>query len=182
MQTGNDDNKKTNDFKSSIKRKLRIDKKSSSQKLDQDNFCYRGDDCQQANEGQQIVGKDNEATGFNDQSKNIQQQPGALTTIQPSPTPITSQSVEGNGEAPTTSVNSRLNCPNGSASAATIQFEASETNGVTTGTFVIETPNFGDKSGTINQISINENTNTFTLTGTETVDKACSTFRWRDSA
>ena len=39
--------------------------------MDQDNLCYRGDDCEQANQGQQIVGKDNEAKGFNDQSDNL---------------------------------------------------------------------------------------------------------------
>ena len=32
----------------------------ANQHLNQDNACYRGDDCQQAIEGQQIVGKDNE--------------------------------------------------------------------------------------------------------------------------
>ena len=69
------EHKKTGDFKSSIKATSQIDKKSASQKLDQDNFCYRGDDCQQANQGQQITGKDNEASGFNDQSRNLQSTP-----------------------------------------------------------------------------------------------------------
>ena len=72
----NDDNhKKTKDFKASISASSDSSKNSASQHQDQDNFCYRGDDCQQANQGQQIVGKDNEAAGFNDQSKNTQQQP-----------------------------------------------------------------------------------------------------------
>jgi hypothetical protein len=31
--------------------------------MDQDNFWYRGDDCRQANHGQQISGKDNDAAG-----------------------------------------------------------------------------------------------------------------------
>jgi hypothetical protein len=39
--------------------------------MDQDNFCYRGDECQQANQGQQIIGEDNDAKGFNDQSDNL---------------------------------------------------------------------------------------------------------------
>jgi hypothetical protein len=57
--------------------------------MDQDNFCYRGDDdCQQVNEGQQIAGKDNDVKGFNDQSKNIQQQYATPTPI-PTQTPIT---------------------------------------------------------------------------------------------
>jgi hypothetical protein len=69
-------------------------KKSASQKMDQDNFCYRGDDCQQANQGQQTGGKDNDATGFNDKSKNIEQQL-AVTTPPTPPTP-------GNGTSPPT--------------------------------------------------------------------------------
>ena len=67
----NDDHKKTKDFKSSIIAGSESDKKSASQRQDQDNFCYRGDDCEQANQGQQIVGKDNDAKGFNDQSENL---------------------------------------------------------------------------------------------------------------
>ena len=38
----------------------------------QDNFAYRSDGPSQANQGQQIIGKDNEASGFNDQSRNLQ--------------------------------------------------------------------------------------------------------------
>ena len=52
---------------------LKKTKKSAKQHMDQDNECYRGDDCKQANQGQQVVGKDNDAKGFNDQSKNVQQ-------------------------------------------------------------------------------------------------------------
>jgi hypothetical protein len=55
--------------------------------MDQDNFCYRGDDCQQANQGQQIVGKDNDAKGFNDQSKNAQASLGAQPTETPTNEP-----------------------------------------------------------------------------------------------
>jgi hypothetical protein len=80
------EHKKTGDSKSSIKSDTDVNKKSASQKMDQDNFCYRGDDCQQANQGQQIVGKDNEANGFNDQSKNIQQQ-ALIPTVSPTATP-----------------------------------------------------------------------------------------------
>jgi len=78
------EHKKNGDIKSSIKSDADINKKSASQKMDQDNFCYRSDGCQQANQGQQIVGKDNEAAGFNDQSKNVQQQ-----SVSPTPTPKT---------------------------------------------------------------------------------------------
>jgi hypothetical protein len=46
---------------------------SASQKVGQDNVCVRRDeDCEEANQGQQIAGKDNEATGFNHQSANVQ--------------------------------------------------------------------------------------------------------------
>ena len=69
---GDSDNEKGDDFKSKISASYELDKKSSSQHQDQANFCYRGDnDCEQANEGQQLAGKDNEATGFNDQSDNL---------------------------------------------------------------------------------------------------------------
>ena len=34
---------------------------------------YRDDDCEQANEDEQIEGKNNNVLGFNDQSKNIAQ-------------------------------------------------------------------------------------------------------------
>lgn len=94
------EHKKTSDFKSSIKASTEVGKKSSSQEMDQDNFCYRGDDCQQANEGQQIVGKDNEAKGFNDQSANIQQAPTSATTPPPNqnttppPTPTSKTCLE----------------------------------------------------------------------------------------
>ena len=68
----NDDHKKGKDFKSSISASSDSSKKSASQHQDQDNFCYRGDDCEQANQGQQVIGKDNDAKGFNDQSDNIE--------------------------------------------------------------------------------------------------------------
>jgi hypothetical protein len=77
---GDSDDKKDKDFESKTSASSESDKKSASQKLDQDNFCYGGDDCEQANQGQQIVGKDNEAKGFNDQSLNVQQ------TVTPTPT------------------------------------------------------------------------------------------------
>ena len=67
----NNDHKKTKDFVSSIIASSESDKKSTSQHQDQNNFCYGGDNCQQANEGQQIAGKDNDAKGFNDQSDNL---------------------------------------------------------------------------------------------------------------
>ena len=62
---------KTDDLKSSIKASLQIEEKSANQHLDQDNFCYRSDNCNQANQAQQIVGDGNEVTGFNDQSDNL---------------------------------------------------------------------------------------------------------------
>jgi hypothetical protein len=68
---GSDDRKKDNDYKSKTSASYESDKKSSKQNQDQDNFCYRGDDCEQANQGQQIVGKNNDAKGFNDQSDNL---------------------------------------------------------------------------------------------------------------
>ena len=68
----NKDYKKTKDNKSSINEKTKVDKKSANQHMDQDNFCYRGAECQQANQGQQLAGENNDAKGFNDQSDNIE--------------------------------------------------------------------------------------------------------------
>ena len=111
MQSFAGENKNTKDSKSSIKASTEVDKKSASQHQDQDNFCYRGDDCEQANQGQQIVGKDNDAKGFNDQSKNLQLQavtPTATPTQPPTqpPTPPTTATLNVCKEvvnAPTTS-------------------------------------------------------------------------------
>ena len=71
MQSYADQHKKNSDFKPSIKASFDSDKRSASQHQDQDNFCYRSDNCNQANQGQQVVGKDNDAKEFNDQSDNI---------------------------------------------------------------------------------------------------------------
>ncbi len=43
-------------------------KQEDKQNLNQDNLCHRFDGCKQSNEGQQITGNDNTASGFNDQS------------------------------------------------------------------------------------------------------------------
>jgi hypothetical protein len=86
---GQEDHKKAKDL-SSITSNYESDKKIASQDQDQGNFCYRGDDCEQANQGQQVIGKDNEANGFNDQSRNIQQQaltPTSTPTQPPTPIP-----------------------------------------------------------------------------------------------
>ena len=84
---GSDDHKKTKDFKQSIQKDTQSAK--ASQHQDQDNFCYRGDDCEQANQGQQIVGKDNEANGFNDQSDNLAAPLTSTTTNPSTPSNVT---------------------------------------------------------------------------------------------
>ena len=71
MQSYAEQHTKTDDLKSSIRASLHIEEKSADQDLDQDNFCYRSPNCNQANQAQQIVGDGNEATGFNDQSDNL---------------------------------------------------------------------------------------------------------------
>jgi hypothetical protein len=60
-----DEDKKTKDHIS------QEDKKDAKLHLDQDNTCYRSNECKQGNEGQQVVGNDNDVTGFNDQSDNL---------------------------------------------------------------------------------------------------------------
>ena len=69
----NGDYKITKDYKDSIHKDVNAKSDSTNQHLSQDNLCYRDDGCEQANEGEQIKGKDNAASGFNDQSKNVQQ-------------------------------------------------------------------------------------------------------------
>jgi YVTN family beta-propeller protein len=97
----NGDYKITKDYKDSIQKDVNSKSYNANQHLGQDNLCYKDDDCLQANEGQQITGKDNAASGFNDQSKNIQQPavsttpltpgiPSNGTTPTPTPTPTTS--------------------------------------------------------------------------------------------
>jgi hypothetical protein len=88
---GDDKDEKGNDFKSKTSASYEADKKSASQDADQDNVCYRGNEtCTQANQGQGLIGKDNDAVGFNDQSDNLalsSSSNGAGTT--PTPTPRT---------------------------------------------------------------------------------------------
>src|SRR5919112_2041569 len=62
------------------------DDSKANQHLDQDDFCYRSDDCEQANQAPQISGDDNEATGSNDQSKNLI--PGSIPLSGPIPNSI----------------------------------------------------------------------------------------------
>ena len=98
------DYKTTKDYKDSIKKDIYAESDKTDQHLDQDNLCYRDDGCEQANEGEQVEGKDNTASGFNDQSKSIEQQqqqqsavstapipgtPGNGTSLTPTPTPPT---------------------------------------------------------------------------------------------
>ena len=86
----NGDHKTTRDYKDIIHKDIHAKSDSTTQHLSHDNLCYRDNNCQQASEGQQIVGKDNEATGFNDQSRNLQQQavtPTATPTQTPTQTP-----------------------------------------------------------------------------------------------
>ncbi len=81
----NDEHKKNDDNKSKTSASSQTDKKRVSQHLDQDNVCYRGNEsCTQANGGQQIIGKDNDAVGFNDQSNNAPQSTPSTATPTPS--------------------------------------------------------------------------------------------------
>ncbi len=50
-------------------------KEGIKQHADQQNTLQRGDDCRQADEGQQQQGKGNEAKGFNDKSNEFCQNP-----------------------------------------------------------------------------------------------------------
>jgi YVTN family beta-propeller protein len=89
----NDNNKITKDYKSGIHRDIDSQSEKTNQHLGQDNLCYRSPECKQTNDGEQITGKDNTASGFNDQGKNIQQLSSASTP--------TTQGTPGNGTTPT---------------------------------------------------------------------------------
>ena len=84
----NGDYKTNKDYKDSIHKDVNAGSDSTNQHSTQDNLCYRDDGCEQANGGQQITGKDNEASGFSDQSKNAQQeqhqQPVGVSNLPPS--------------------------------------------------------------------------------------------------
>ena len=102
--------KDTSDLKQSIQKDTSA--KKANQHQDQDNFCYRGDDCEQANQGQQIVGKDNDAAGFNDQSDNIPQSnssasssPSSSTSTPTSTTPSSTTPSTQPGAGSTTTTN-----------------------------------------------------------------------------
>ena len=86
----NDDRKKDNDHKSKTSASSESDKKSANQDTDQDNVCYRGNEtCTQANEAQELIGKDNDAIGFNDQSENLQSFSTSALSSSPSSSPVT---------------------------------------------------------------------------------------------
>ena len=109
--------KSVGDVKDSVKKDAKSEK--ANQHLSQENACYRDDDCQQANEGQQIVGKDNEANGFNDQSANL---PPTLS----SNGAATGTGV-GNGTAPTpTPTTATLNICKTVVNNATTSFQPSD--------------------------------------------------------
>ena len=57
----NGDYKTTKDYKDSIQKDVNTKSDRTNQHSGQDNLCYRDDGCEQANEGEQIEGKDNEA-------------------------------------------------------------------------------------------------------------------------
>jgi hypothetical protein len=80
-----DDYKITKDYKERIQKDVNVKSSKTNQHLGQDNLCYKDDDCEEATEGEQIKGKDNVASGFNDQGKNIQQhqQPPVSPSISP---------------------------------------------------------------------------------------------------
>ena len=73
MQTYADQHKKIIESKSAIKAGSEVEEKSASQHSDHDNFALRSDGTSQANEGQQETGNGNDASGFNNQSANLQE-------------------------------------------------------------------------------------------------------------
>ena len=97
------DNKITKDYKDSIHKDINAESDSTNQHLSQDNLCYRLDGCEQSNEGEQVEGKDNVESDFNDQSKNIQQQQQQHAESSTPSSPQTPGNGNGTTPTPTTS-------------------------------------------------------------------------------
>ena len=102
----NGDHKVTKDYKNSIYKDVNTESDSTNQHLGQDNICYKDDGCEQASEGEQTEGKDNAASGFNDQGKSLenQQNPGISATPIPVTPPVTPS---------TLTVTKDVTCPDG---------------------------------------------------------------------
>ena len=56
VDNDNGDYKTTQDYKDSIKKDVYAKSDKTDQHLVQDNLCYRGNDCEQANEGEYFIG------------------------------------------------------------------------------------------------------------------------------
>jgi hypothetical protein len=56
---------KTSGISNNALKKIEHQQKAN-QPLGEENFCYMSDDCQQANECQQVIDEDKDAKGFND--------------------------------------------------------------------------------------------------------------------
>ena len=111
------DFKVTKEYKDSIHKDIDSKSDSTNQHSGQDNLCYKGDDCEQANEGEQTEGRDNAASGFNDQSKNIEQQqqqqsPGT-SGVSPQPTQPNSPPPSQFQQTGTLLVTKNVTCPDG---------------------------------------------------------------------
>jgi hypothetical protein len=63
------DYKNNKDYKDSICKDSYPESDDTNQQSSQNNICYKGGGCEQANGGQQMNGKDNVADGFNDRQK-----------------------------------------------------------------------------------------------------------------
>ena len=109
---GDNDDNKIKDYKESIKKDVNSKQDTSNQNFDQDNLCYRDGDCEQANDGQQVEGKDNAASGFNDQSKNVQQQQSPVAGVSPS-TPTNPPTPPPSPQTGTLLVTKNITCPDG---------------------------------------------------------------------
>ena len=112
-----DDPKITKDYKSSIHKDINADSEKTNQYLGQDNFCYRNDGCEQGSEGEQLEGRDNTASGFNDQGKNTEQQqqqqlPAGSTTPSPQ-TPGSGTTPTPTPQTGTLLVTKNVTCPDG---------------------------------------------------------------------
>jgi hypothetical protein len=87
----------TPSLKHSIRDGVSVNLEHRDQHMNQENLCYRDNTCRQSDVGQNTLGNDNQVTGFDDQSDNIQQSTAAPTTT----TTVPGNQTGGNSTTPT---------------------------------------------------------------------------------
>jgi hypothetical protein len=94
-------------LKQGIHDEIRADLKNTNQSINQENLCVRSNTCRQSAIGENVLGNDNQVTGFADQSDKIQQSATANKTT-PTQTPTATLTVTKIVSGTTTAVPSQF--------------------------------------------------------------------------